>query len=849
MTPEGGKFFNNQEYSEEVIGKGRSVEKERPRGGTLGEIVDRWTTERKRAGRDSVSGVERLGWPIGSREENEGGVELPKSERLVFDGEVMTQEEAQEMMSQYQRAIEELGERADELQVAGRSRYKFGEKLIKGMLKDIAKATDKVAKVFAPEAYLNRMKLGNNPQELTKIDRMLAAENERRRVEEIAREVVSKQFAEMRGRAEELEGILEERGRLERRLGMFEDALRESRSIDAVEVELKEAAVKYPESRKQIEKIGEVRGGLLAKINDGIRSLLGRVAGEKAERDVGALAEILDNEVADRQAVGGVEAGIETVWKPKVPMSREMQDNLEEEKENINNDIAALTDVVVESETRIKKMEEKLARKREKLPKNGYDSLKRREILNLSQQIKIEKDELKLKQDELKKKRIKLLQRETFAGTKPLETVDRDALKQDLADLTGRLKELNSKKERLGKRFSGTREGIYDKVLDEIEGTVREINQKRKLLGIDKEEEETAKVGAEQIVEERESDSRKRILEEFDALKESGDLQKIDKLEKSNADVWIKRTSGDWQVGKIAFLVGRNLKVEWFDEKKGKRQEKFVDVSDFLAWQDEKGPAKLESKESVQIDQELIREGEEQKRLEQQKIAEEQEQQRIIEVRRKIQNQKVKKYTGGLIEESRRQNIQELEQKAKEATENIGFLNQGIEKFTAERDAISQKNNRYWPENKKRLTGEIEQRIKEREEEAGKLAMLREKLARLEQGAQIDKSHEKYLELKAYADERGGKLPGGKTLENYLSFSSRKYNDALDSYQRAAEKLEAEGKKMGFFGRRRVKKELAKLSAGITEMQNEIHNKLGVKVGSGRSHSEDGGKYEWVKRV
>ncbi|MBI5077683.1 hypothetical protein HZB94_04875 [Candidatus Falkowbacteria bacterium] len=75
---------------------------------------------------------------------------------------------------------------------------------------------------------------------------------------------------------------------------------------------------------------------------------------------------------------------------------------------------------------------------------------------------------------------------------------------------------------------------------------------------------------------------------ELKRLKESGGLDKVAKLIKSQADVWIKRSSGAWQKGKtwVTEHDGLMVGVKWYDEKRGKVLGKYVNTADFLQWQE-----------------------------------------------------------------------------------------------------------------------------------------------------------------------------------------------------------------------------------------------------------------------
>ncbi len=55
-------------------------------------------------------------------------------------------------------------------------------------------------------------------------------------------------------------------------------------------------------------------------------------------------------------------------------------------------------------------------------------------------------------------------------------------------------------------------------------------------------------------------------------LSDNGILEKANELIKSKSDIWIKRSNGNWQVGKVTEFgsAGLLIKVEWQDGKKEK---------------------------------------------------------------------------------------------------------------------------------------------------------------------------------------------------------------------------------------------------------------------------------------
>jgi len=75
----------------------------------------------------------------------------------------------------------------------------------------------------------------------------------------------------------------------------------------------------------------------------------------------------------------------------------------------------------------------------------------------------------------------------------------------------------------------------------------------------------------------------------MEELKRTGGIEKLSELIKNDEDVWIKRSSGAWQKGKVEELGHRGLsaKVSWHDEVKDKKVGKHVETVDFLKWQEE----------------------------------------------------------------------------------------------------------------------------------------------------------------------------------------------------------------------------------------------------------------------
>ncbi|HRH23322.1 MAG TPA: hypothetical protein PK295_01680 [Candidatus Magasanikbacteria bacterium] len=89
----------------------------------------------------------------------------------------------------------------------------------------------------------------------------------------------------------------------------------------------------------------------------------------------------------------------------------------------------------------------------------------------------------------------------------------------------------------------------------------------------------------------------------WEQIQKSGAWDRVRDLEKNNADVWVKRTSGEWQKGKIVDIPGTRVVVEFVDTD-GKKKGKAVRTEEFLKWQDEyenisKGSAHTPSEEKV----------------------------------------------------------------------------------------------------------------------------------------------------------------------------------------------------------------------------------------------------------
>lgn len=75
----------------------------------------------------------------------------------------------------------------------------------------------------------------------------------------------------------------------------------------------------------------------------------------------------------------------------------------------------------------------------------------------------------------------------------------------------------------------------------------------------------------------------------MEALAKSGVIQKVRGIAESGEDIWIKRSNGAWQTGKVSlerwwppFVVT----LKWSDSR-GEKWEKSVKVEEFLAWQEE----------------------------------------------------------------------------------------------------------------------------------------------------------------------------------------------------------------------------------------------------------------------
>ena len=78
-------------------------------------------------------------------------------------------------------------------------------------------------------------------------------------------------------------------------------------------------------------------------------------------------------------------------------------------------------------------------------------------------------------------------------------------------------------------------------------------------------------------------------LKELINLKDSGSMERLKLLFEQQADVWIKRSNGQWQTVKMNGFDhgGSSVIVKWFDEIKQKDLFKSVSTEVFLSWQDE----------------------------------------------------------------------------------------------------------------------------------------------------------------------------------------------------------------------------------------------------------------------
>ncbi|HBB02827.1 MAG: hypothetical protein US89_C0007G0009 [Candidatus Peregrinibacteria bacterium GW2011_GWF2_38_29] len=75
-------------------------------------------------------------------------------------------------------------------------------------------------------------------------------------------------------------------------------------------------------------------------------------------------------------------------------------------------------------------------------------------------------------------------------------------------------------------------------------------------------------------------------IEELRKLQQDGSLDKARSMIQSGADVWMRRSNGQWQQCKAFQLIlgGLEVGLAWQDPKEGSRM-KHVPVSDFLYWQ------------------------------------------------------------------------------------------------------------------------------------------------------------------------------------------------------------------------------------------------------------------------
>jgi len=84
-------------------------------------------------------------------------------------------------------------------------------------------------------------------------------------------------------------------------------------------------------------------------------------------------------------------------------------------------------------------------------------------------------------------------------------------------------------------------------------------------------------------------DEKPQYLIDLEELQDTGGLERVANLIETKADVWIKRSNGEWQFGKVWEMghAGLSVGLEWFDEAKQKIVGKHVATKVFLQWQDE----------------------------------------------------------------------------------------------------------------------------------------------------------------------------------------------------------------------------------------------------------------------
>ncbi|PIR44703.1 MAG: hypothetical protein COV10_03350 [Candidatus Vogelbacteria bacterium CG10_big_fil_rev_8_21_14_0_10_51_16] len=72
-------------------------------------------------------------------------------------------------------------------------------------------------------------------------------------------------------------------------------------------------------------------------------------------------------------------------------------------------------------------------------------------------------------------------------------------------------------------------------------------------------------------------------------MKESGDLEFALRLVDAEADVWVQRGDGSWQIGKAVHVAhpGLFVEVQFVDKQTGGTKSKPVDTETFVRWQRE----------------------------------------------------------------------------------------------------------------------------------------------------------------------------------------------------------------------------------------------------------------------
>ncbi len=79
-------------------------------------------------------------------------------------------------------------------------------------------------------------------------------------------------------------------------------------------------------------------------------------------------------------------------------------------------------------------------------------------------------------------------------------------------------------------------------------------------------------------------------MREISKIQKDGSLDKVAYFFRNHMDVWVRRSSGQWQLGSITDIAdgGLTIGVAWHHpEKPDKKQGKYIPIRELLKWQDQ----------------------------------------------------------------------------------------------------------------------------------------------------------------------------------------------------------------------------------------------------------------------